>query len=403
MNLPDILSALPLVALAAYLVVFVHSVYQDNILNPANVLAGSMITALIITVGSSTGLTPQTQVMWLLAVFLLLIGYSLTKNTHHTLRFYGEPLRPVRFDARIITVFLCLGLAGFVLGALNTYELAQSGPRGILYNIRAGRTRQHVDLGLASYLLPFLHIGVLMMIVRGYRPRQYAVFAGFWLLSVGFTLARTKLLLCLLALTTAFYYRKTILEGRRVGVKPVVFLVSLFGGGFVFIGSVLNKLDGGAFSGILFYFTIPISTFDESIRTLGRCTDSVFDATVLYPLNRMLQKLGMSNTLEYSCEIPQGVAKSMLAAPYLDFGPLGVIIVPFVIGLVYGLIYAQVKRGNPYMIAFYSLAVFSLAISFYGYDFERIIWPYYMVIFAVVYVVEGPLRAIRNLVVYSRP
>ncbi|SFS53889.1 oligosaccharide repeat unit polymerase [Halostagnicola kamekurae] len=390
-----------LVTLVAYAVVFSHSVIRDNILNPANVLAGAMIAPLVTAVGTSAGVRPETEVIWLLFTFLFLLGYTLTKHTSNVIKFHGENTHRAWFDPRIIAVFLSLGLLGFVLGAINTYEIAQSGPRGVLYNIRAGRTKQHVDLGTASYLLPFLHVGVLMMIVRGFRARQYAVFAGFWLMSVGFTLARTKLLLCLLALTTAIYYRKTILDGYRVGVKPVVSLVAIFGGGFVLMGSVLNKLDGGPLSGILFYFTIPITTFDKSIRPLGRCTDSVFDATALYPFNRILQKLGLSNTLEYQCGVPKGVAKSMLAIPYLDFGPLGLVVVPVVIGLVYGLVFAQVKRGNPYMIAFYSLFVFPLAISFYGYDFNRVIWPYYLLIFAGVYVIGGPLQAIRNQVVDS--
>jgi len=357
-----------------------------------------MLSALFITLISPVNITPEAQLAWLLAVALFSIGYFIAKNTYISVKYHRNQ-NINRFSARIIAVFLTIGLVGFVLGTLNTIEIAQSGPRGILYNIRAGRTKQHIGLGVASFLLPFLHIGVLMMIIRGYRARQYTPFAAFWLLSVGFTLARTKLLLCLLALTTAYYLRKTVFENRRVGVKPVVFLISVLGGGFIFIGSILDKLDSGALSGILFYFTIPITTFDESIRPLGRCVDSVFEAMTLYPLNRVFKKLGMSSTLQYQCEVPQGVAKSMLSMPVLDFGMVGVLVVPGVIGVFYGLVYSQVKIESQYMILFYSLAAFPLAISFYGYDFERVVWPYYLAIITALYVIEVPVQAVWKMMV----
>lgn len=364
--------------LLIYSLYLYKTVVNNDLFNPVSVFVGSMLLPYsFINIHSNYGLSNQFHVIWILCVSLFVLGYYLTSKKAVRLKTPESSIFRSKYQHFLIRIFLFVGVIGLFLGFLNTLELAQTGPRGPFYNIRAGRTKEHIDLGVGGYFLIFLDVGTVMMIVRGYSARQYLPFIGLWILSVGFTFARTELLTALLAVTVALYYRKAVLEDIEVGYKPLMVLVSLFLSGFFAIGYSLNKLGDGAISGFIYYLTVPFQTFDQSILPLGRCTDSIFDATSLYPFNRVLQILGINDAIQYQCHIPPRAAKSVLHIPYLDFGLTGVILFFLVIGILYGLIHSQVRTGNQYMIMFYSLFSFPLSISFYGYTFDQMAWIYY--------------------------
>jgi len=78
----------------------------------------------------------------------------------------------------------------------------------------------------------------------------------------------------------------------------------------------------------------------------------------------------------------------MMAGPYLDYGEVGLVIVPFFLGLVYALIYRRVAKGSIYYITFYSLFVFPLIISFFAYEYALASCLYYVAILFVIKIWE---------------
>lgn len=345
---------------------------------------------LYVTYIHSADLSKTTHSLLILTVFSFFIGYMAFARLP-IVKIKSTP-KDLGFHPVIISTFLLVGVFGVFLGINNTIDLAISGQGSVFYNIRAGRSQQNVSLGIVPHLLLFLHLGVLMMIVEGYNYRKVSPFAFAWVSTVGFTLSRTRLLFSLLAILTAYYCRETKIRDKNITIKPVILVLSTFVGGFLMVGGAVGKLNWGIYGTVEHYFTIPLRFFDSSIVPLRHCNDSVFEALSFYPISRIFQVLGAPIEFGYSCSYPDGVAKVMLAIPYLDFGFVGPILIGLLLGSTYALVYSYTKTGSRYSIVFYSLFIYPLALSFYGYDWELITWIYYLFILTAVYLFQWFLK-----------
>ena len=136
------------------------------------------------------------------------------------------------------------------------------------------------------------------------------------------------------------------------------------------------------------YYVGPIVTFDRYMLEFNSYTSGWH---TFYPFAKLLSIIGFQlEPLEPGPYIPPGQPNvfTMMAGPYVDYGVIGLVIVPFFLGLIYSIIYTYVRRGNIYFITFYSLFTYPLALSFFAYQYSLASWLYYIIILFVIKCME---------------
>ena len=383
-----------------YLACLLFVVRNKDFLNPLHVFLLSMVLPYITFyfIGD-TELHEETYLLYILTVTSFAIGYFYAALIPKLLRAHAR-VRIIKTNPNdrfrsavkpLLSLFLIIGLAGFVLAAVKAYQFSQMGPRGPLFNLRYANTILGADIGIPKYMLLFLNVAVLSMIVfrkNKHSNKAILILSLIWAISSLFTMARTGLLLAILSVSAAYYLSSRFIYGDpRLSLKPFIVGGFLFGLGFAGVAFATHKIASTLLQTFLNYFIGPIVAFDRYMlgfnsHTLGWNT--------FYPITKLLSILGYQfHTI--GPYVPPGKVNvfTMMGGPYLDYGPVGLVIVPFLLGLMYAFIYRRVKKGNYYYIIFYSLFIFPLAMSFFAYQYALSSWPYYIGILVIIKILVG--------------
>jgi len=381
----------------AYLVCLIFVIRNRDFLNPLHIFLLSMVLPYITFyfVGD-TKLHEETYLLYILTVASFVIGYFFAALIPKLLRAHAR-IRVVKTDSNgqflstvkpLVNLFLIIGLAGFVLGAIKAYQFSQMGPGGPFFNLRYANIVLRLDIGIPKYMMLFLRVAVLLMIIfrkKRYSNKTILVFALIWAVSSMFTMARTELLQAILSISVAYYLSNCFIYWHhRLSLKPFITGFFFFGLGFTGIAIVTHRVASNLLHTFLLYFIGPITAFDRyalgfNSRSLGWYT--------FYPIAKLLSIFGyQSHMINLYLYVPPGEVNvfTMMGGPYLDYGPVGLAIVPFLLGIIYALIYRRVKKGNYFYIIFYSLFTFPLAVSFFAYQYSLATWLYYMVILVII-------------------
>ena len=374
----DVLALVLLIALL-FVAVLLAFTWHDT-LHPVFIFVApiSIGYAIYFALFRTHDLHPVTNALLVLSCTALLLGHlamagvATRPRLNPSAPITRESLAPLQSVAR---AFLAIGALGWVLGALQAYGYGSAGPSTSFFlNIRYHVTAEGEGLGVAAYLLLFLHIGFLLALAArgsaGTISRTAIVFAGMALLtSTLFTLARTQLLLYLVSGVGTYLLSSRFLHHRKAPVKWIIGTGAI-GGVLLFstLGLLAGKLlTGGAYF-LLAYLGRPILAFDEWIleapgRTGGYRT--------FYPLFRLLDVAGVLDSPPPPVQLSRDMFNvfTFMKDPYLDYGTLGPIVVSFAIGLLVTYIYRKARTGSPYWIVYYSLMLYPLAIAFFAYQF----------------------------------
>lgn len=381
-----------------YLVCLMFVIKSKNFLNPVHVFLLSMVPPYVVFyfVGD-TELHRKSYLLYIITVTSFIIGYfyavailkllcsssikKAIKKANPGVQYQFKKIKP------LLNIFLFIGLIGFVLAAIKAYKFSQLGPGGPLFNLRYANTVLRVDIGIPKYMLLFLHISVLLMIL--YRKHNYKTIlflALIWAVSSMFTMARTELLLALTSVSAAYYLSsRFIYRDSSLSLKPFIITGVVFSLGFIGIAFATHKIRSSLLSTFLDYYIGPIVAFDRYVLGFNSYT---LGWNIFYPFTKLLSILGYQ--FISGPYVPPGQVNvfTMMAGPYLDYGDIGLVIVPFFLGLVYAIIYRGVVKGDIYFITFYSLFVFPLIISFFAYEYALASWLYYIAILFVVKIWE---------------
>ncbi|WP_423837263.1 O-antigen polymerase [Tepidanaerobacter syntrophicus] len=331
-------------------------------------------------------LNKNTYILFLLGIISFVIGYcymSIFYSSNIASRDIGN--KPPRLNQKLfstrhlkykflVEVFILIGLIGFCINIVQAINFALNGPGDIFFNLRYSATVLDKRY-YGSYLLLFLHVSTIMLIIyRKYWNVSFRLifFLSFiWGVSFTFTLARTEMLLCMIAISGSWYLSQKYIYKSKTNYKPFILMGILFLAGFFVVATVTNKVRGNLVNTFMVYLGYPIISFDKYIVD----NPSVGNGSiVLYPLIKILSII--YKNLNFSTPggilIPPGVPNvfSAIQGPYIDFGKYGVVFVFFLLGIVYRIIYAQVRKGNIWFMIYYCFILFPLVMSFFEYTFS---------------------------------
>ena len=391
------MATLTLVYLTAlYLVSFIFTVKSKDFLNPVHLFLLSMVPPYVLFYFvDGTELNVMTYQLYIITVTSFIIGYYyvvvIIKLMRPSSIKKANPNVLLQFKKinLLLNLFLFLGLVGFALASLKAFEFSQMGPEGPLFNLRYAAIVLGLDIGFPKYMLILLHISILLMIIsRAHNYKTILFLTLIWSISSMFTMARTELLLALMSVFAAYYLRDRFIYGDSAfHLKAFILSGAVFSLGFIGIAFATKRIKSDLWNTFLHYYISPITAFDQYVLN--------FDAhslgwNTLYPFAKFLNILGFQfEILEPYVPPGQPNVFTMMAGPYLDFGVIGLVIVPLLWGCLYAIIYRKVKKGNIYFIAFYSLFIYPLIMSFFAYQYSLASWLYYIIILFIIKIWES--------------
>ncbi len=173
-------------------------------------------------------------------------------------------------------------------------------------------------------------------------------------------------------------------EFSSLGVAgPTQFLVVFFA--FSAVALVTNKLGGESILDKEFYLYkylgYPIVAFDINVMAFPRISKGYYS---LGPIGKVLGIFGVYHVSEFSSLGVAGPTQfnvySYLAAPYKDFGIIGIIVISLFLGFISGMFYWFSIRKKGEWTVFYSVYIYGILMAFYSYQFAM---TYYFYIAAI--------------------
>lgn len=398
-------SGIILYELFIYVLITYFALKSGQVLHPVHIFSQSLVLPfLLYHTLSEPSLKSTTYLVHSLAITSFIIGFIISKPFgRNTPRFRitglgGRSSSLQVTQSYIAGLFLLLGIAGFLLGTIESIQHILIGPKGPFFNLRYARTALGLELGISKYLLVFYHVFILSMIVSGQRGRYIAIFVVLWALTSIFTMARTMLFFSIFTPTVAYLLEKKYRENSSGNANKTLMLSACI----FFAGFVISGISTGKISSIthhLFNYLLgPLIRFDTFVVG-AECDSTVFGKNTFYALTRALEVLGYSPSSFHSTCVPGGQTYTMMATPYLEHGLIGLLIITAFFGFVYSGLYAMARDGNAYAIMVYSIYFMPLAISFYAYQFTLWGWIYHLLALALmwcctntIYWVKGQTR-----------
>jgi len=313
---------------------------------------------------------------------------------------------------RALTLISLAGLPFFVLRVL---ALGADGPtESLLVNARLAMTGDVFSgleatgsLGIVAYLVPVATMAAVLEIARARRLDPWAIVA--LLIAVvyaGLFTGRTVAVQLLVAVMGLRLIRREVAPGRGALLAIGVF-VAVFAG----VGFALGKLG---VDGVIDLSEILLSYTVASLRALGQVIasdpvptggENVF-RTVLAALARFGAEVGAPSLVKEAAYVPIPTNVYTVFHPYLlDFGLIGTIVLPWLLGLFHGALYrGAVRRGGASAVAF-AFMLFPLAMQVFQDQYVSLLsqWVQLGAMLLIAYWLPGAIGAARRSKRYFEP
>ena len=305
----------------------------------------------------------------------------------------------------LLTLVSAAGLPFFLLRVL---ALGAEGPtESTLVNARLAMTGDVFSgleatgsLGLVEYLVPLATMAAVLELARARRFDRWALVAvlvagAYAVLFTGRTVA-VQLLVAVMGLRLI---RREIAPGRGA-----LFAIGAFVAVFAGVGFALGKLG---IDGVIDLGDILLSYTVASLRALGQviATDPIPTGgenvfrTVLAALARFGAEVGAPSLVKEPAYVPIPTNVYTVFHPYLlDFGLIGTVVLPWLLGLFHGALYrGAVRRGGALAVVF-AFMLYPLAMQVFQDQYVSLLsqWVQLGALLFVAYWLPGAVEAARR-------
>lgn len=377
------------------------SIYYKDLLHPLLVLTVPLTIQYwlyYIYLSDVYVLKEKTNALFVLAMFSFILGFMWitifpkTKN-----RISIETNREnANYDFSLIKKFFVLiGLMGFGVGLLTAARFGLSGPGSFFFNLRYSNTVMNQNTGgISVYLMLFLQTITLYMIffrkTNKTKSKYIILFMLLMLISAVFTMSRTNLLMGFASILGVYVFSNKHYYGIKIKKKMIAITIGAFALTSYFFAVGTNKTSNG--DNFFFdYMAYPIITFDKWLLDFPYHSYGSQTFAFLY---KIMGVFGGDYT-PVDVGVPRGQFNTFtyMSAPYLDFGGYGVFFVLLGLGMIYGIVYRQVRQGKPYWVIMYSILLYPLIMSFFEYQYNLSTYIYNGLIMLSVFVFGRMFRA----------
>jgi oligosaccharide repeat unit polymerase len=350
-------------------------------------------------------LNSKTYILYLMGACAFILGYCYLAFLYYVLISTMHQKLKNSIDCKIqlnqynkfkfvIKLFILFGLVGYCINVFQAMHYSLNGPGNVFFNLRYSNTVLSNPY-YGSHLLLFLDVATIFLIILreylGVSLRLITFLSIICLSCFLFTVARTNILLSVVAISSSWYLSTKYVYKIRANYRIFLLMGVIFLIIFFLVAAVTNKVKITYLNTFLEYLGYPIIAFDKHIVEYAGIGSG---NTVFYPLFKFFSIIDNDISVANPINIPPGYFNvcSAIHGPYLDYGTYGILFAFFTFGCIYRLIYMQVRRGNIWYIGYYCFVLFPLVMSFYAYTYSYPLWIYYLMIFILIYCLSNILK-----------
>ncbi len=385
-----------LIIITAFILIMFYSILIKDIFNPASIFTVSIAAGYLAyyfywyKYNSITHVEPESYTLYLLGVCAFLTGYLLMecfiKKGKKTMELPKYPQRYLTYA----NLFLIIGLIGFLINLIQALPYVINNPNNWAFELRYATTFSGIKYS-GRHLFLFFQVSTVMHIINrkiwNISKKKIILMVSIWMISSLLTMARTELFLCLISTMLAFAYSTRWSNLKyKPNLKSICIFLPLLVFGFYYIAKLTGKLGEGFFNTFLKYLGYPLVAFNDFI--LGQASTTL-GANTFYAFKQLLRIMGINTIMvdRSNIQIRPGDFNvfTFVQGPYMDYGIVGIVIIMFILGIGYRLLYLYVRNGNTWGTTYYCFVSFPLFMSFYAFTFSYSLWIYFLFILLLLY------------------
>lgn len=354
-----------------------------DIFNPFLLFSVPLLVSLIVNLlyyDPRYGIEEGTYFVYFISVVAFSIGLFVGVKTNVTVK-----IRSIKSVSKPIYIFIWLfTIISSVFAVYQIIKGFHSGIYGTELSYLINNVRyytQYVDEGNFFSIYGQVTADVLMLLLM-YRyfvlreqteKKKMLLAILFYALFTATVFNRTAMLYCVCAI--AFFYsqqgREYIKKQKKIAlVVAILFVLAILVFNYIAINTNKGTIGSSADPWLVFYFGSEFYWLQKFALSVGFHT---YGTASLGIIGRLFYKLGLlpvENVAKYSelLRASGNPVSSFVAAPYLDFGYLGVFIL-LLCGFIYGFIYRNHRKKGDVWTLFYATCVYPLVVAFYSFQF----------------------------------
>jgi len=351
------------------------------ILSPATIVLVSGYLGLSVNIAlySEWGTAHTLYIMGILCFCVSHMGTSLVLRKYRKRRLNCKTQRVIGRDRSrryYIAILALLSLLSLATSVLYIIRVGFGGANAVFFNLRYAHTQSGDSTPSVAYFGLFALALALLMLYRGYYRLALAPLSIALLASAAYA-ERTSMLMSLLA----FLYLYSFINGLRFN-KLVIFIgIFLILSVSIAIGA--EKTGGeSAYYFIFSYLGFGLEAFQIWIQgnTIENCPSFIFGI-----FGRIAESFYIREVCAGRTEMPAGEFNvfTYMHAPYIVFGPEGVLISMSTLGVFYAVLFNLARSRRGAFLLILSCMIYPLVMVFYAWQFHLTTYIYLAFIFII--------------------
>lgn len=321
------------------------------------------------------------------------------RHNPNRIKIYHDKLK-VNFST--LYIFYIISTVGFFVSIIEAYQTGNSGKSNFFSNIRINEIYGTGKSFFTKYSVVILFFITLVYMYQylwdkknGYTNSilKYRIIGLIIMLitSTLFTLARTELLTYILALSCVYYSFKGGKRTKRLHnlikkYQKFFYIVFLLIIGFYILGAISGrKVTSEIFSKEFFFYRytgFTLVTFNTFCIDKPGVKGYI---ELAWPIKKIIGILGLP--MDQTVIVPPGTPYNVVGyvgTVYTAIGLFGLIIFTFILGYLMVLLYINAKKKGGFYLIFYSSYIYTMAISFFAYQFANTFYIYILLLIMIV-------------------
>lgn len=277
-------------------------------------------------------------------------------------------------DSRMKLALLTSGCIGFLITVYLLVTRGLLSGDAIGYALRyAHMYGEQSDYGAFHFLVAAQALGYFLILSNNRNRRRLGlVLVLACLLGSIVKMERTSILMLLSSVAFLVHYRT---RQTKYLLYPILICAFLF----FLVAQLTFKMDTVVGNFFLAYLGYGIKAFDEYIVRLPGVDGG---SNVFLLIHKLLG--GGRGGESINIESGEFNVFSYIQAPYMDFGVMGVILITYIFGLIWGMVYNCI-RFSAFAVLMYASMIYPAIVVFYAWQFSLTTYIYLFIVYLVIF------------------
>lgn len=384
-------------------------IYRESkdIFNPVSMFIWPITTGYIIflAIYYDDSIKNETLIIYLIGILSFIAGFFIHRNIIKYPMSYSKSVcrKNLVINKNVFFVLKIIAIIGIIATVLYVVRTAYLGPYGsnIIRNLRYMGNYENTRSGISTYGIVVVKFILYIITYQTFvlSIKQNKKWIPLLVIGVIFgfmaTIARTEFIEVIVALYYLYsvkykvFFKHLSIYQRLKQMWKAIVVVVFVSFIFIYIAEKTEKIGSGNFFDTEFFFFryagLELKNFDsyilgKSFSTLGYYSFGI--------IGKILNIFGLGPNNDLFIMIADrynGPVCSFIAAPYADFGIVGVIVTMVIQGIFHSYVYMKSIRNGGYWIILYTTCIYSDLMAFYSFQYLMSSQFYVIVLIIIVH------------------